>query len=246
MFKTVKEKNTEEKNNRFTTNLLLEKYKYLFFDLFHTLTYPGLIEHTQYEWDIAGVSEEEWTFHSMKTSSGRAIGLIDDPRSIIEEIVSSIGLMINDDHLTQITEIRINRFKRCLIDISNNILYTIKELYERGLKLCIVSNADVIDIMGWPESPLSGYFKKAVFSCYAGVAKPDPEIYRIALNEMGANTENTLFIGDGGSNEFIGAKELKIDTLMTVEYIKNLWPERIPQIKKYADFTVNELGEMLR
>ena len=63
---------------------------------------------------------------------------------------------------------------------------------------------------------------------------------------MDATPEKSLFVGDGGSNEFGGAKRFQIDTLMTIEFIKDLWPEKIDEIKANADFFVTKLDEIIR
>ena len=75
--------------------------------------------------------------------------------------------------------------------------------------------------------------------------KPGKEIYEFALKKMQAKPDDCLFIGDGGSDEFIGAKSFNMDTLMTIEFIKDLWPERIDKIKQNADYIISALCEII-
>ncbi len=47
---------------------------------------------------------------------------------------------------------------------------------------------------------LRQYFKVAFSSCYVGLRKPDPAIYRRALDILGSDPERTLFIDDRQEN----------------------------------------------
>ena len=44
-----------------------------------------------------------------------------------------------------------------------------------------------------------------VFSCLAGVRKPDPRIYLLATEQLAVRPEECLYIGDGSSHELTGA-----------------------------------------
>ena len=224
---------------------ILNNYKYLFFDLFHTLTSPGNITCSDYEWNYINVSKNTWITHSMNTYKERSLGLISDPQEIVFNIAKSIGINVDNKTLIKMTNIRINRFKKCLSIINKSIQETLNELFNRNYRLCLISNADIIDIQGWADSPISKYFEQAIFSCNVGTAKPDSKIYRIAINAMNAKFNEMLFIGDGGSDEFIGAKENSMDTMITTEFIKDTWPEKIKDLKVNADYSISNLKELL-
>ena len=227
-------------------NFNLNNYNTLFFDLFHTLTYPGRIEHKRHERDLFGISEEEWLAHSMATYKERAVGIVNKPEDIIRNILISLKHEYKEEKLSDAAEIRTARFSKSLIEIKKEVLITIKQLFESGFKLCLVSNADVIDIAGWSSSPLAKFFDKAIFSCEVGLAKPSPEIYQLALKEMHAVPKQSLFIGDGGSDELNGAKAVGINTVLTTEFIQDLWPEKIDTLRKDADFVVTKLSSILK
>ncbi len=50
---------------------------------------------------------------------------------------------------------------------------TVASLRRQGLRMALISNCGPIVPELWNESPLSGYFDTALFSCSAGVSKPD-------------------------------------------------------------------------
>lgn len=76
---------------------------------------------------------------------------------------------------------------------------------EKGYMLGLLTNGykelqdGKIDLLG-----LRGYFKTIVISEEAGIRKPDPAIYKLALERLGASAEQTLFIGDHPVNDIWG------------------------------------------
>ena len=41
-----------------------------------------------------------------------------------------------------------------------------------------------------------------------GLKKPDPRIYQIAMEQLGVESHNCIYIGDGGSQELTGAYQV--------------------------------------
>jgi putative hydrolase of the HAD superfamily len=60
---------------------------------------------------------------------------------------------------------------------------------------------------------LREYFAAIVISGEAGIAKPDPDIYRLALERLGYAAEETLFIGDHPVNDIWGAGKAGMATI---------------------------------
>src|SRR5262249_20953626 len=100
--------------------------------------------------------------------------------------------------------------------------------------------------MSWAQCPLAGLFDAEMISCYVGLAKPDPAIFRKCLEELGLTAADCLFVGDGGSNELVAAKELGMKTVFISGIIQELWPEGIPERRKIADHHIVQLPEVLK
>ena len=85
---------------------------------------------------------------------------------------------------------------------------TIAALRERGLKtgLITVCSEDVVKL--WEETDFHGLFDAEVFSAAVGLRKPDPRIYRIALEKLGVDAEDAMFVGDGANDELAGAERV--------------------------------------
>jgi putative hydrolase of the HAD superfamily len=81
-----------------------------------------------------------------------------------------------------------------------------------------------------------------IFSWEAGFLKPDPRIYALTLERLELSPGECLYVGDGGHGELQGAKEAGFSTVLSVEYIQNLWPERIPAHKAWADSTIDDIA----
>lgn len=91
---------------------------------------------------------------------------------------------------------------------------TISALRERGVKtgLITVCSEDVPKL--WAETPFHGLFDSEVFSASVGLRKPDPRIYRLALDELGVEPEEAMFVGDGANDELGGAERLGMTAVM--------------------------------
>jgi FMN phosphatase YigB (HAD superfamily) len=47
--------------------------------------------------------------------------------------------------------------------------------------------------------------------------KPEPEIYRLAMRNLSVGPADCIFVGDGGSEELRGARDLGITTVMITD-----------------------------
>jgi putative hydrolase of the HAD superfamily len=88
------------------------------------------------------------------------------------------------------------------------------QLRAAGVRLAIVSNAAshsdrLLDIFG-----LRDRVGATAMSWSLGVLKPDPRIYRAALDALGTRPDEAAFVGDGGDSELAGARELGLRTVL--------------------------------
>lgn len=224
----------------------LEKYRAVVFDLFHTLTSGDVLRlPDRGTSEILGVSREDWNRQLFSYSDDRLRGKITDPFTIIERMAHAIDPKITQKTIAEAVKNRVERFRYALINIQESTLNTLEKLKQSGKLIGLISNADVNEVVGWEDSPLKKYFDSIVFSCRVGYVKPEREIYEIALEELGVMAEDVLYVGDGGSDELLGAKKSGMKTVLTTHVIRQLWPERIVKARRYADFEINELVELV-
>ena len=217
----------------------------IIFDLFHTLTAPEVTApNGQSTSAILGLDVSKWNEQLMEKSKERLKGFEKDPYKIIRNLAHAINPDISEDLIVKATNNRIKRFDDALINMPLKNQDAIKALKRIGKKVALLSNADVVEAAAWEKSPIASYFDVVIFSCNVGFVKPEVEIYHLCLERLRERPEACLFVGDGGSNEFIGARQVGLTTVMTTGIIENLWPHKIADIQKNADFVIKELSEL--
>lgn len=107
----------------------------------------------------------------------------------------------------QVVSLRREITREGLVPVAD-ALETIAALRERGLKtgLITVCSEDVPVL--WPETAFHGLFDAEVFSATCGLRKPDPRIYRLALERLGVEAHEAVFVGDGANDELAGAERV--------------------------------------
>ena len=193
----------------------MNKIDTIYFDLFFTLVNP-VYSGEKNENDVLGILKNEWekVAEDEKLYYRRGTGLVKFPKDIIEEILRNFDVQVSDEEKKEILSLRIERFKNALTKVDEEIISTLVKIKEKGIKLCLISNADKIDILHWEDSPLAKLFNEVIFSCDVGILKPDKKIYEIALEKMNAEASQGIFIGDGGSDELLGAKSVGLNTII--------------------------------
>ncbi len=218
--------------------------KAIFFDLFFTLIYPKYSDKNEY--DVLGISAMEWEKYAEDNHlyRERALGNVQTEREIIDKIVDIMPYQLNESEKQEILERREERMKRALLSVDDTILDTLRQIHEKGIKIGLISNADLIDSKHWGESTLSKIFDITIFSCNVGMLKPDIEIYNLAINKLGIMPEDSIFVGDGGSNELWGAKNAGMKTVFT-EFLERKSEIQKEIIEKHADYHIYKFDKLL-
>ena len=88
----------------------------------------------------------------------------------------------------------------------------VAELHRRGYKLGIISNLiGENEVPDWlEEDGLAPYFDCVVLSSVCHMRKPAPEIYRIAMGQLGAAPEDCVSVADNLKRDIPGALEAGI------------------------------------
>jgi putative hydrolase of the HAD superfamily len=120
---------------------------------------------------------------------------------------------------------------------------TLGELRARGLKLGLISvcSDDVPEV--WEETPFADLFDSTVFSCSVGLRKPDPRIYRLALDELEVAPEEAIFVGDGANDELAGAERAGIRAVLIHRPGREpIWDE----VRDWSGPRITSVPEVLR
>ena len=122
---------------------------------------------------------------------------------------------------------------------------TLSTLKKAGYKLGLISNSsiDIPDL--WPGTPLAPYFDVTVFSCACGFMKPDPAIYRLAMEQLDVEPEECFFVDDNVGNLIASASlGMKAVLMETLEEKDPYRPAR-PQPEEWTGRRIKDLPEIL-
>lgn len=144
-------------------------------------------------------------------------------RDTLAQIVRTLGGTADERVLEQVRCERMKHKAAVLRAVNPDVLAAVEALRARGLKLAVVTNCFAEDVAGWEDSPLRRFFDVALFSCAAGVAKPDPLVYLLTCRRLQVPPRHALFIGDGGDDELAGARNAGLRACRALWFLSQ-WP----------------------
>ena len=143
--------------------------------------------------------------------------------------LASLGL--GENEIADVVEARRDFTRGTLASPKEGAVEILREVRARGLLtgLITVCSEDTVDV--WPESPFAGLFDVEVFSCSCGLRKPDPRLYRLAIDQLGVEPGETFFVGDGANDELAGAERIGMRAVQA--WKRDDWSgERIDSLKE--------------
>jgi HAD superfamily hydrolase (TIGR01509 family) len=144
-------------------------------------------------------------------------------RQALYDIATALGGQAPDVTLQYLCNQRIRAKAEPFTQIERPIIAMLDDLRQRDLRLGVISNCFAEDVTSWPDCPLAPRFDTALFSWQAGMAKPDPEIYREATRRLGVSADETWFIGDGADDELPGAERAGLRAFRALWFLRR-WP----------------------
>ena len=164
-------------------------------DLYDTLVWsewPALRREIE---DDVGVSTEDLFRAYTVTRPARSVGAFGSAEGDVAAVLEAAGASTDPRRVRQLTE-RMREFLETGVSLHEDSLPTVRALRARGVRTAVVSNCDhltraVVDRLG-----LEGETDAVVLSFEVASAKPDPSIYEIALDRVGASVAETVFVDD--------------------------------------------------
>jgi putative hydrolase of the HAD superfamily len=143
---------------------------------------------------LAGVDVDAWREMYRDLIPALTLGQLSKAQAF-ERIMVANGVQPSPDLLRELSD----RDRELLVACSrlyDDAIPFLKALRSRGIKIAIVSNCsehthDMLDEIG-----VAALADLLVLSCEVGAAKPDAEIFRFALDGLGASAETALFVDD--------------------------------------------------
>ena len=120
---------------------------------------------------------------------------------------------------------------------------TVLEALHGKYRLGIIANQPLGTEARLKHYGIRDYFSVVLSSEEEGISKPNPELFRRALERAGCAPENAWMIGDRPDNDIAPAKALGMKTVRVRQGLGGLMPVTSEDWK--ADHTVDSLSELL-
>lgn len=158
---------------------------------------------------------------------------------VFNRILNSFNINLDHNRLTELLGEYYKSWSN-LTRLYDDVLPTLIYLHEKDIKLAIISNTifegklhdDDLKRLG-----IFGYFDFTVYSSDVGIRKPDPEIFKIALEKLKISPNRIIFIGDRLIDDIKGAKSVGMTAILKEKRIYTGEEEIIPDlvIKNISD-----------
>lgn len=160
--------------------------------------------------------------------------------SEVRALLREFDIDVGDDELLRFLEAEHAAWApaRQLAATTHALLDTLRE---RGLKLGLVSNAiDPPDLLhrDLAELGVAERLDVAVFSSEIGRRKPDPAIFRYALDRLGVEPERALMVGDRVAIDVAGAAALGMRTCQALWFVADEIEEPEPDFRAFTQTDV--------
>ena len=109
---------------------------------------------------------------------------------------------------------RMHRERHLWCSVQDRTHEALGRLKAAGLRLGIVSNSDGRVEQALTAAGLREYFDVVIDSSIVGVEKPDPAIFRAALDALGTAPEEALYVGDLYDVDVLGARAAGMEAVL--------------------------------
>lgn len=155
----------------------------------------------------------------------------------LKESFDSLQFETTDDTIHTIS----NDYIEYLPNYNYLLLDTLEILasLEKNYKLHIITNGfEEIQQKKMEKSGIIDYFETVTTSEEAGVKKPHPDIFKLALEKAGAEPENSVMIGDNLEADIIGAHEfgLKVIHIDPLSEVADYQHPKIQKLKQLLNY----------
>ncbi len=204
------------------------KFKAVIFDFFGTLV-PIYSVNSHNELlsamaDKLGISSDFFIDRWLNTFRERVTGKLPDVYSNIMKICHEFGASPTKEQCDVAVEMR-HEFTRNHIRPKKDAIRTLSRIKESGFGLGLITDCSSELPLIWKETEFAPYFDVTLFSCMEGTKKPDPSIYKKACTLLHVTPGACLYIGDGGSNELTGAKNVGMKPVLIFDHNEQRNPD---------------------
>ena len=188
------------------------KYDAVIFDLFGTLidNFPWAESNNilgQMASELS-VPADDFTALWHDAFDERMKGIFKDYQACIKHICRQLGVQVTDGKVKLAAGMRFEMNKQEVTSPREGAVEVLTHLKMNGCRTGLISDCSTETTLIWKDSPLSSLIDEAVFSCLAGIKKPDARIYQMEVDNLGVIPEACVYIADGIGQELLAASKL--------------------------------------
>jgi HAD superfamily hydrolase (TIGR01662 family) len=143
-----------------------------------------------------------------------------DHATLLRDAFAGIGFDLPSDVIDHIVTLDHSAYSRSII-AEPATLATLQALKDAGYRMGLVSNVTLLpDLMREDLANLGfdAFLDATVFSSEVGWRKPDPRIFREALDRLSADAAETAFVGDRLLDDVRGAQAVGMRGVQTTQF----------------------------
>ena len=177
---------------------------------------------------VTGVRTDRTLFHSYLCAIlEQTPGLASLSPAALDELVTEVGPVLRPEGQANVL------WRMVMPGVPD----ALERMRAAGLTLAVVSNSDGTCAQSLEAAGLLRYMTIVIDSAVAGVEKPDPRIFRIAVERAGADPQRSLYVGDLYHADVVGSRAAGLHALLLDPY--GDWPsvdcDRAPDLTAVAD-----------
>jgi len=225
------------------------KCRAVIFDLFGTLVdnfsrheYERVLKRMA---SVLGAPPDDFVRLWFDTGDLRMRGILQSPEGNIDHICRELGLQPSETSRNRAIRIRYALTRGRLVVPRVDAVDVLTRLRSAGYKNGLISDCSGETTSVWEETSLAPLMDATVFSCLAGVKKPDPRIYHLAVERLTVKPEECMYVADGVGQELGAASEVGMyPVLIRVPYEDTPDAARISE-EDWGGPSVSSLTEVL-
>jgi putative hydrolase of the HAD superfamily len=185
------------------------------FDLYDTLVWTEWPKVRERLSGLTGLPARDLMRGFIETRKARGVGTFGSFEGDLAAVLEAAGADPIDEHVRALAKVELRSLIDGGVHLYEDSLPVLREVRRRGIATAIVSNCDhgtrpIVDALR-----LQVEVDAVVLSFEVGVMKPDPAIYRMALERIGADPARSTFVDDQPAY-LDGAAALGMRTLQIV------------------------------
>ena len=197
------------------------KCKAVVFDLFGTLVEPISWEQEDALYaqiaEVLALPQEGFTRLWRETRSMRLASGLDTIRKNIAFVGKRLNKPLKSSQIEEAVAMRL-AFTRSALTPREDAEKTLGDLVSQGCRMALLSNCSPEVPELWTETTFSMLIDTPIFSCVAGIEKPDLRIFQMASSKLMLSPEDCVYVADGENGEMAAAAKLGFQTVLIRSY----------------------------